>query len=131
MNVIVHIRNNETGEIREHPTTLMEDVNGTPGPWLWQWVEDGHSCDCNRSLLWGEEWDSEFFQPPCTDGGYNVKIVETATGKVLHDEFDRPFQDALSERVRRLRHSIMLYRDDEPGAEQAWLDAHPENEREQ
>lgn len=96
MNVTIHIRNNETGEIRTHADNFAQP---NPQSRLWQWTEDGYSCDCNRSLLWGERWPG-LFQPPCTDGGYSAKIVETDSGNVLLDEFDRRCASG----VRRLHH---------------------------
>lgn len=132
MLAIVHIRNNETGEIRDYATELLENINGKPGPWLWQWQEDGYSCDCNRAIFWGEEWQDEYFRPACcVEGGYNVQIVEAGTGKVLYDEFERPFQSALRERNARIRAELLIYRKDAPTAGQAWLDAHPVSAKEE
>jgi hypothetical protein len=122
VNVTIQLRNNETGEIRTHADNF---ASPSPKTRLWLWTEDGNSCDCNRSLLWGEEWEG-FFQPPCTNGGYSARIVETNTGEVLLDEFDRPWQADFAERIRRLRYAVKLYRDNEPGALQDWVEAHPE-----
>lgn len=124
MKVIVHIRNNETGEIRDHATDLPTDEDGKP--WLWQWQEDGYSCDCNRGIFFGEDWQDEVYTPACcVEGGYNVQIVEAFSDKVIYDEFDRPFQAALKDRNERIREDLLSYREEVPTAGQAWLDAHP------
>lgn len=69
----VHIRKNETGEVRVYKHELDLEEDGSFDTYLWE--EGNYSCDCNRALFFarvnGEEEDWEL---PCSDIEYSVEI---------------------------------------------------------
>lgn len=75
MSYTLAIKNNETGEVREH----KED-----GTWLdeeFLWTEGGWACDCNRSLFFsmasGEEPEGS---DPCGSSKYSILHVTLPCG---------------------------------------------------
>jgi hypothetical protein len=87
---VVFIKNNETGEIREHHDELIIDEE-TKEPSLFIWEEGNYSCDCNRELFFlrakHESEESVLNQNRCTDGRFSVKIKEAQTGRILYSEY--------------------------------------------
>lgn len=69
----VEIRKNDTGEVR-----LIHEI-----AWhgVYVWVEGNFSCDCDRSLLFGDKEDC------CGFDKYSVRITADS-GKKLYQEFD-------------------------------------------
>lgn len=83
--VVVNIRKNSTGEIRQKSDTLCADEGGTVNPFVW---EDGnYSCDCNRRLFFARaNGEDEDWEGDCSDGEYSVEISDSA-GVLLYSEF--------------------------------------------
>lgn len=80
--IIARIRDNKTGEIREHSDGLTgrDCEDGRFNEWWWS---DGNaSCDCNRGLFFNDE-DHE-----CGDTAYSVEILKADTKEVLYSEFE-------------------------------------------
>lgn len=136
MKATIYIRDNETGEVRQMAHELMENVNGTKGPWIWSWTDDGFSCDCNREIFFYRECcqGSDEIQPfgalipPCTTGGYYIRIVEADSGRVLYDEFDRDFAEELADRNLRIRDWLLREQESDPEyGDYSWLAKHPPN----
>jgi hypothetical protein len=80
--VIAHIRKNETGEVRRYADEWEEG-----GAYLFQWTEGNYGCDCNRAIFFERvagnelEWD----EPPCGEGRYSVNLERG--GEIVHREF--------------------------------------------
>lgn len=87
---IAEIKNNSTGEIREHETEELLE-NGDEHPSTFNWAENNFSCDCNRLLFFkrakdeeiDEDWDVE-----CTDGKFSVNLKNSKDGKIYYREFN-------------------------------------------
>jgi hypothetical protein len=85
---VVEIRNNATGDVREHrDDSIMEDGETEPSSFMW---EDGNcACDCNRRLFFArsagedEDWESE-----CGHGAFSVRVRNKRSGRVFYSEFD-------------------------------------------
>lgn len=71
--VSVHIRKNDTGEIRIYEDELWLTDGGLPDPYMW---EDGsYACDCNRRLFFSRvKGEEEDWESPCSDTEYSVEI---------------------------------------------------------
>lgn len=88
--VVVSIRLNETGEIRQHSTSVMNYENGSPCTYMWE--EGNFSCDCNRGIFWWEAGEDENEVEPeleelcCGDTKYSVSIA-TTDGTIIYNEF--------------------------------------------
>lgn len=84
--VLVRIRNNATGEIREHFTHEILKVN-EEFPSDFNWAENNYSCDCNRYLFFQRaKNDEESADIKCSDGKYSVQLINPVTGTVYYDE---------------------------------------------
>ena len=89
--VTLHIRKNETGEVR----TIKEDFIIEPGeqypsPYI---VEEGnYSCDCNRELYFerAEGNEPELESTSCSDGRFSVNLENHVTGEIFYREFTQP-----------------------------------------
>ena len=75
----VHIRNNETGEVRIFRSETVL------GPWdgsdVYDWESGNHSCDCNRGACFSrainpDEWDFD----ECGEVKYDVLKVALEDG---------------------------------------------------
>lgn len=79
--IVAHIRKNETGEVRKYITDgYYFDHEDEISTFIW---EDGsYSCDCNRSIFFGDEKTEE-----CSDGKYSVNIEILDSGEVIYTEF--------------------------------------------
>lgn len=89
VDVLVHIRKNDTGEIRIYRDWLYLDEDGLPDVFIW---EDGnYSCDCNRHLFFSRahayneniKWEPE---PDCGNTEYSVNII--LGDKCIYSEFE-------------------------------------------
>ena len=78
----VHIRNNETGEVRIYRSVTVL------GPWdsfdLYDWESGNHSCDCNRGACFNrvanpEDWDFD----ECGETKYDVLSIVLEDGTVF------------------------------------------------
>lgn len=86
--VIVKIRENATGEVRECLShEILERGNDYPSSYIW---EDGNfSCNCNRSLFFGRAGgEEEPMEADCGDGLYSVQLRNKKTGEVYYDELE-------------------------------------------
>lgn len=87
---IAEIKNNTTGEVREHKTIeLLEE--GHVHPNTFNWSENNYSCDCNRLLFFEranneEETGDDLIE--CTDGKFSVNLKNCKDGKVYYREFN-------------------------------------------
>lgn len=74
VDILVHIRKNDTGEIRVHKDSLYLGEDGIPVTFIWE--EGNYSCDCNRRLFFAranneeEDWNSG-----CSAREYSVNIM--------------------------------------------------------
>jgi hypothetical protein len=69
MTYIVHIKNNENGEIR----TYQDDLEFSE----FIWSEGNYSCDCNRHIFFTNRDEMEH---PCGEDKYTVVDVTTLDG---------------------------------------------------
>lgn len=83
--ILVHIRKNDTGEIRIYNCMTYFDDADLPSIYVW---EDGnYSCDCNRRLFFArinneeEDWESG-----CSDTEYSINIF--LDNDCIYSEFD-------------------------------------------
>jgi len=83
--IIVRIRNNETGEIRDYHTEGFGE-EGKPNAWYYS---DGNgSCDCNRTLYFQRaNKEEEYFDTECGDVKFSIQIINQ-DGKVYYDELE-------------------------------------------
>lgn len=83
MTMTAHIRNEATGEVREHQ---LVGIIGE-GAALWSWTEGDSGCDCNRALFWERAKGGEDPNLPCSDGLFRVRL-EREDGSLLLDEWN-------------------------------------------
>lgn len=83
--VWVHIRKNETGEIRIRKDWLFLDANGLPNLFIWQ--EGNYSCDCNRALFFARANDEDEDCFDCGESEYSIKIM--LGDECIYSEFER------------------------------------------
>lgn len=83
--VSVHIRKNETGEIRIYQDELSpNEEDGSPNTYIWE--EGNYGCDCNRRLFFArinneeEDWESG-----CSETEYSINIFQGE--KLIYSEF--------------------------------------------
>jgi hypothetical protein len=83
--IIVHIRKNETGEVRIYHSFVYFDDMDLPSVFSWQY--GNYSCDCNRRLFFAranneeEDWKSK-----CGNGEYSVNIF--LDNECIYSEFE-------------------------------------------
>lgn len=87
VDVIVHIRDNTTGDIRK---LLNKEIlePGEPTPSVHSWVDGNYSCNCNRSAFFksaGQEPILDY--PACGDGAYSINLQNPVTGGFYYREF--------------------------------------------
>ena len=80
---VANIRNNETGEVRQHAANIQID-SGVHDPWG-VWSEGNYSCDCNRELFfYDHEKGPEGLK--CGDGvRFSVNIE--VDGEIVYQEY--------------------------------------------
>ena len=83
--ITVHIRKNETGEVRTYADTGMLD-GGEFNDFIW--AEGNFACDCNRELFFLRANDEPEPDTECGDERYSVNIENPATNEVIYREFD-------------------------------------------
>jgi hypothetical protein len=81
--VDVHIRNNETNEVRTTQNYELIWDNERNQPHFWNFSDGNYSCDCNRHIM----FEGEFLEHDCSEGKYSVNIVNLVTGKLVYQEF--------------------------------------------
>lgn len=92
--VLIYIRNNETGEVRQYADELIEGWDaGQPSIFIW---EDGNfSCDCNRRLFFARvKGEDEDWEGDCSDGKFSVNIRDTITNQGYYKEFELEAENA-------------------------------------
>lgn len=83
--VLVHIRKNETGEIRIYNDKIYFDDINLPNVYLWEY--GNYSCDCNRRLFFARVNDEEEdWESGCGDTEYSVNIF--LDNDCIYSEFD-------------------------------------------
>lgn len=83
---IAHIRNNETGEVVQHETSVCMDDNGDPD--CFNWEENNFSCDCNRGLFFYREKGLDDPDYPCDMNAFSANLSNPVDGKVFYREFE-------------------------------------------
>ena len=79
--IIVKIRKNRTGEIRDYETEGLLDCEYESKLSTFIWSDGNFSCDCNRSNFFGEDED-------CSDGKYSINIVNPKNGEIVYQEYE-------------------------------------------
>lgn len=92
--VIVHIRNNATGEVQPYYTSVPADFYGDEGkvcPSLFHYEENNGSCDCNRHYLFDDAKGVDSgVDVECGDQvAYSICIQNPVTEKFIYEEFDK------------------------------------------
>lgn len=85
------IKNNDTGEVRTHPTIEYFIDESCNEPNYFNWEENNYSCDCNRRLFWlraNNESDEDAWDIPCSDGKFSVNLHNSKNNKCYYSEFD-------------------------------------------
>lgn len=87
LDIIAHIKNNETGEIREYKTdAIWDEEKNAPNASVWE--EGNFSCDCNRYLFFQRAKDEDEDEDvECSDGKYSVNLQNHKTGAYFYKEF--------------------------------------------
>ena len=86
VDVLVHIRKNETGEVRIWKDDLNLHEDGSPN--LFMWVYGNYSCDCNRRLFFArvngedEDWESD-----CSNTEYSINVM--FGNECIYSEFEQ------------------------------------------
>ena len=87
--VIAHIRHNETQEIRRYRTEMIFFEDDEKYPLTFIWSEGNYSCDCNRKLFFeyvnGKKYED--IDHPCSDGQYSVNLENPKTGEIFYKEY--------------------------------------------
>lgn len=84
--IVAHIKNNETGEIRKYKTMIIwDEENGCPHTCIWSSGKD--SCDCNRGLLFGYAVGNLSGDIKCGEGKYSVNLENPRTGEIFYKEY--------------------------------------------
>ena len=87
--VVVEIRLNSTGEIREYVSEEYLEENELH-PSTFNWSENNFSCDCNRELFFlraNNETEPEGTGYCIGDGKYSVRLRNKLTGSIYYNEF--------------------------------------------
>ena len=85
VDVLVHIRKNETGEIRIYKDYLYLDEDNFPD--LFVWGDGNYGCDCNRRLFFARVNDEEEdWESGCSETEYSVRIM--LGNECIYSEFD-------------------------------------------
>ncbi len=85
VNVLVHIRKNDTGEVRIYKDDLYLDEDGLPNTFMWQ--DGNYACDCNRRLFFARvNGEDEDWESCCSDTEYSVNII--LGHKCIYSEFE-------------------------------------------
>lgn len=82
--LIAHIRKNETGEIRKHTTEAFL-ASGASTPSIFIWQTGNYACDCNREIFFSDD-DSQ--EAKCSDGRFSVNLENPVTGEIIYREFE-------------------------------------------
>lgn len=81
--LIVHIRRNADGEVRQYVDKYPWDSGSE-----YMWADGNYSCDCNRYLFFmraaGED-EGKLIDDRCGDDGYSVRITDEA-GNLLYED---------------------------------------------
>jgi hypothetical protein len=94
IDVMVFILEVKTGYYKTTDAEVNEREDGTPNLYIWE--EGNYSCDCNRGIFFGEDYDDV----KCGDGKYLVKI-KVLTGEVIYDEWPDPCEMLLKAIFKR------------------------------
>ena len=82
--ILVKIKNNQTGEVKNYPTEgIWDEVNEHASTWIWE--EGNFSCDCNRDIFFNGLPFSDDHE--CGEGKYSVNIYNPKNGELLYSEF--------------------------------------------
>lgn len=89
--VLIQIRKNDTGEIREYSHELRIE-EGCRNPTSFDYEENNWSCDCNRSLEWERAGggDPDLDEAECGTGKFSVRLLHPVTRKPFYEEFGEP-----------------------------------------
>jgi hypothetical protein len=86
VSIIAHIKNNETGEIREDKTDAIWDTEEMcPSTFIWE--EGNFACDCNRYLFFKHAKDEDADNIQCGHSKYSVNLQNPKTGVFFYKEF--------------------------------------------
>lgn len=87
--VVAHIRNNETGEVRELDVREPFDSEDGPYPDTFNWEGNNFSCDCNRGIFFERAKEDNGILPDigCGDSKYSVNLQNPVTKKFYYREF--------------------------------------------
>ena len=79
--IVAKIRNNETGEIREHKTDSIFcfEINS---PLIFIWEDGNYACDCNRQIFF------DGGDIPCGDEKFSVNLQNPKTKLYYYREFE-------------------------------------------
>lgn len=85
--VLVLIRKNSTGEVREYYSNheILEGAATHPSTFIW--TDGNYACDCNRHLFFtNHEGEDDCC---CGEGAYSVNLVNPVTGEAYYKEFEQ------------------------------------------
>jgi hypothetical protein len=78
--ILVKIRNNNTGEIRDYLTTGIWDEEENCLA-LYIWKEGNFSCDCNRAIFFKDSDET------CGDTRYSCNIINPVSNEIIYQEY--------------------------------------------
>jgi len=83
---VVHIRDNETGEVRQYED---EQIWRDGDVCAFIWSEGNFGCDCNRQLFfWRAAGEPEHDDYECGHSKFSVRIINPVDGSVIYDEWE-------------------------------------------
>lgn len=82
--VLVRIRRNSDGKIVEMRDQLYWEA-GDDEPSFGNWEDGNYSCDCNRSIFFGDRTMND--DHVCSRGKYSVNLINPVCGTVVYKEF--------------------------------------------
>lgn len=82
--IVVNIKNNETGDVVEHSDYILYEDGQPPTPFMWE--HGNNSCDCNRELYFFRARGFEKEHTGCSEGRFSVNIY--IDGDIFYREFD-------------------------------------------
>lgn len=85
--VVVEIRCNATGEVREYETDdILRDGADDPGDYLWS--EGNYGCDCNRAAFFADAGGEDDIDCSCGEGRYSIRVRNKKSGRVWYREWE-------------------------------------------
>jgi hypothetical protein len=85
--VVVRLRRNADGVIREHMDWLLVEAAGqVPNTYIWE--GGNYQCDCNRGNFFARYGGEEEPNLDCGDDAFSVRLLHPVSRRPLYSEFE-------------------------------------------